>query len=69
VFLNQSEIEALTGRVRPAAQMRALEQMGIPFLRRPQGARGRSPVVLRSAVEGLLPAPATMAPEPRLRLP
>jgi len=69
MFLTSDELEQLTGRVRPAAQARALMQMGIPFLRRPQGARGRLPVVLRSAVEGLLPAPATMAQEPRLRLP
>lgn len=64
MFLTAAELVELTGKVRPGAQARALAQMGIPFLRRPNGA----PVVTRTAVEGLLPA--RMAPaEPRLRLP
>lgn len=64
MFLTADELEQLTGRVRPAAQARALMQMGIPFLRRPNGA----PVVTRAAVEGLLPVRIDPA-EPRLRLP
>lgn len=68
MFLTAAEIEQLTGRKRPTHQARQLELMGIPYIRPPRGARGRSPVVLRSAIEGLTPVARGPA-EPRLRLP
>ena len=43
MFLNKDELEQLTGKRRPKAQGRALDAMGIPYRRRPDG----SPVVLR----------------------
>jgi hypothetical protein len=68
MFLTVSEIEQLTGRKRPTHQARQLELMGIPFLRPPRVGKARAPVVLRSAVEGLVPT-VKMAAEPKLRLP
>jgi hypothetical protein len=48
VFLDQPDIQRLTGRERPSAQRRALDQMGVAYWVRPDG----RPVVARSAVEG-----------------
>jgi hypothetical protein len=47
VFLTPEELESLTHRVRPSAQICALRRMGIESRQRPDG----SVVVLRSAVE------------------
>lgn len=66
MFLTPDELQTLTGKTRREAQARALEGMGIPFTRRPDG----SPVVLRAVVEGMLGGAATMAPassEPQLQ--
>ena len=46
MFLTREEIEALTGRIRPSAQIRWLRQNGLESLRRADGL----PLVLRSAV-------------------
>jgi len=48
MLLSEKEIRALTGRVRPTAQRRALERMGIAHHVRPDG----RPVVTWSAVDG-----------------
>lgn len=37
MFLTPDQLEALTHRVRPSAQMRALDKMGIKYLPRPDG--------------------------------
>jgi hypothetical protein len=42
MFLTADEVAHLTGRKRPTHQARQLELMGIPFIRPPKGARGRS---------------------------
>lgn len=42
MFLSSDDLLALTGRVRPSAQRRALVAMGVPFRVRPDG----RPVVL-----------------------
>lgn len=47
IFLNESEIRTLTGRVRYTAQIRALIGMGVEHVVRPDG----KPIVLRSHVE------------------
>lgn len=49
-WLSDEELQELTDRVRPAAQARALEELRIPFKRRPDG----SLVVGRLAVENAL---------------
>lgn len=46
MFLTREEIEALTGRIRPSAQIRWLRQNGLETLRRADG----QPLVLRAAV-------------------
>ncbi len=47
-FLDQHELEELTGRKMKTRQIAALRQMGIPFFINATG----HPVVTRSAVEG-----------------
>ena len=47
MFLNQDELNSLTGKERPSAQARALRQMGIEYRQRPDG----SIAVLRAHVE------------------
>jgi hypothetical protein len=46
MFLTREEIEALTGRIRPSAQIRWLRQNGLETLRRADG----QPLVLRAAL-------------------
>jgi hypothetical protein len=53
IFLDQSEIEALTGKVRRPAQEKALNSMGIEHKIRPDG----KIVVLRSHIETTLGGP------------
>jgi hypothetical protein len=68
MFLSKDQLYELTGKRRPKAQARALDAMGIPYRRRPDG----SPVVLRTHVElEARPAPGTVldklaSPEPVL---
>jgi hypothetical protein len=50
LLLEPSEVEGLTSRVRPNAQVRALRDMGIEHKVRPDG----SVVVLRDAVNNAL---------------
>lgn len=50
MLLDDDEIEALTKRVRPHAQVRRLRELGIEHKPRP----GDCPAVLRSHVEHLL---------------
>lgn len=59
MFLTPDEIAALTGKQRPAAQIRALRSMGVDHRVRPDG----RPVVLRAHVEALLGA--IRPPKPR----
>lgn len=66
MFLTEAEVKLLTGKIRPAYQARELTRMGIAFIQ--PGSRGRSPVVLRSAIERFLPANKP-AIEPELRIP
>jgi len=47
MFLTAEELQALTHRVRPSAQLRALRAMGIEAKQRPDG----TVAVLRAAVE------------------
>jgi len=47
MFLTTQELQSLTHRVRPSAQLRALRYMGIEARQRPDG----SVAVLRTAVE------------------
>lgn len=58
MFLTDEEVAELTGRVRRAAQLRALRSMGIEHRTRPDG----SIAVLRSHLEKLLGGTATAAP-------
>lgn len=60
MFLTDSDLQALTGKVRYSAQARVLDALRVPYRRRPDG----SLVVLRVHVESAQNA----APEPRLRL-
>lgn len=46
MFLTREEIKALTGRIRPSAQIRWLRQNGLETLRRADG----QPLVLRAAL-------------------
>ena len=48
MLLTSTEIEALTGKRRPSAQVRALRRMGVRYLLRPDG----RPVVDDSALHG-----------------
>ncbi|QRX80816.1 DUF4224 domain-containing protein [Glaciimonas sp. PAMC28666] len=48
MFLSESEITTLTGRKMKGHQVRALQQMGLPFF---VNAVGR-PVIARSTIEG-----------------
>lgn len=66
MFLAAADLVELTERKRAAAQCRALEAMGVPYL---PGADGH-PRVLRSLVERLLGAGESraMLPEPELEL-
>lgn len=62
--LTPTELRELTGRRRGDAQERALNHMGIPYGRRPDG----SLVVLRSVAERLLGGGGTMPKaEPQLQ--
>jgi hypothetical protein len=45
VFLTETEIAAITGKTRKAAQRKALRELGYKFLSRPDG----SPAVMRTA--------------------
>ena len=63
MFLGPVDLAQLTERTRAAAQCRALDAMGIPYL---PGADGH-PRVLRSLVERMLGAPAAV-PEKELEL-
>lgn len=63
MLLAAADLEELTGRKRAAAQCRALDAMGIVYLRDVDG----HPRVLRSLVERMLGAPAA-APEKELEL-
>lgn len=67
LFLSAPDLEQLTGRKRPGAQRRALEQMGIAFVPDPEG----RPRVLRALVESMMgaaPGRAMLATrEPQLR--
>ncbi|MBK5915119.1 DUF4224 domain-containing protein [Rhodocyclus purpureus] len=47
LFLSPAELETLTGKVRPSAQVRALTAMGIRYTRRPDGVV----VVVRADIE------------------
>lgn len=63
--LTEAEIESLTGYIRPSAQIRALEKMGIKYKIRP---RDGSPIVVREciiAAMGLSAAPAPQEDGPR----
>lgn len=65
MLLTEAEIRELTRRVRPGWQARALDNMGIPYRRRPDG----SLAVLRIHVETIPGTePASIRPSPRLRL-
>jgi hypothetical protein len=57
-FLDQQELEALTGRKMKTRQIAALRQMGIPFFINATG----HPVVTRSAIEGRKEEEAAKAP-------
>lgn len=50
MFLTRTELMDLTGKARPTAQARALQQMGVEHLRRPDG----SIAVLRCHIDKLL---------------
>ena len=50
MFLTTDQIEALTGRVKPSAQAKCLNRMGIPYRHRADG----SLAVSRMAVERVL---------------
>ena len=60
MLLSEHELIELTHRVKPAWQARALEMMGIPFRKRPDGTL----VVLRSSLEQKQDA----KPRPQLRV-
>lgn len=60
MILSSAEIEALTAKLKPSAQARVLEHMGIPYRRRPDGTLA----VLRVHVETVVTRPR----EPKLRL-
>lgn len=59
MFLTPDEIAALTGKVRPSAQVRALRAMGIEHRIRPDG----SPAVLRAALDPAQRAPREALPD------
>ncbi|NMF99549.1 DUF4224 domain-containing protein [Aromatoleum toluolicum] len=71
MFLNAQEVRDLTGRQRVTAQAKALDSMGIPYRRRPDGTLA----VLRTAVEAILggdtitPKAASAKSEPKVRPP
>lgn len=65
MFLTDQEILALTNKSKRLAQRRALERMGIEFIRRPDG----SFVVLREHVQSLLQGKAQQARAPREKTP
>lgn len=50
MFLNNEQLEALTGKVRPSAQARVLREMNIRHGVRPDG----SLVVMEAAVDAIL---------------
>lgn len=54
-FLTREEIEELTGKSKPSAQARALQEMHVKFACRPDGKN----VVLRSHVEAVLSSPSS----------
>jgi hypothetical protein len=56
-FLDPDELHTLTGRAQKSRQIKALREMGVPFLVNAIGL----PVVARVAVEGR----ANVAPEPK----
>ena len=60
MFLSNQELVELTGKVRPSAQVKVLNFMGIPYKLRPDG----TPAVVRYQFETKKEEPAS----PRLRL-
>jgi hypothetical protein len=63
MFLSTEELERLTERKRASAQCRALDAMGVVYLRREDG----HPRVLRSLVERIMGGESILA-EPELEL-
>lgn len=64
IVLSAQEIRDLTGKLKPAAQARELDFMGIPYKPRRNG----SLCVYRVHVEGPLPGSAKIQAEPELQL-
>lgn len=69
--LSDDDLRELTKKVRPSAQARVLDEMGIPWKPRRSGGRLKSLAVLRIHVEGVpkvSPSPGARlpAPEPQL---
>lgn len=58
LHLTDEELQTLTHVRRPSAQARALEAIGVPYRRRPDGTL----IVGRQAAERALSAPAPAAP-------
>lgn len=58
MLLSIEQIETLTGYLRPSAQCRALERMGIKYWTRPDG----RPAVHESALTGGEPVPDVTRP-------
>jgi hypothetical protein len=52
LWLSDEEMQRATGRARPSAQARALQRMGVPFQRRPDGSLLVSRAALESALSG-----------------
>lgn len=59
-WLTDDEVREATCRRQPSAQARALQRMGVPFIRRPDG----SLLVGRQAIERALAGAATMGGQP-----
>jgi hypothetical protein len=68
LWLNDAELADLTHKAKPSAQARALQAMGIPYTKRPDGTL----VVLRrnldASTEKRQASPALRLPAPRLVL-
>ncbi|WP_082806182.1 DUF4224 domain-containing protein [Marichromatium gracile] len=58
-FLSEEDIKRMTKRVRPSAQRRALDRMGVRYLTRPDG----RPIVARATIEHSV-TERSISPEP-----
>lgn len=66
LVLSELDVRELTGKTRPSAQVRALQVMGIPYVRRPDGSlavhRANVDAALGAVAQSVAKAPRTTEP-------